>query len=311
MENPPPSGTAIAATVLKECAALGLVPKEVYPGIIVTNGSFAKKVLGIDPSNFIQSLDVRVPVVGAEGTIDPGALQWVTGENANLHYRGNALPRRKIWIQDGPTDENVLVYSYTGWMSTIAFATSDWNKDKELTGINTKYNSFAKTCGFDVANNDIITGYNDCDANIGYHYDKMRSLAMTGAIAVVKMGAPRRFCVRERLIPTRKLTKEEKVAHQKRQDMVPPLFDEVVESGALIFMTMEANYLTQHAVPKMDSPVGLSGSMVFRTVDPKKYRKSVRVLTKAVAKLVADRAARKTISKEKKPSVSRKKKKVM
>ena len=47
--------------------------------------------------------------------------------------------------------------------------------------------------------------------------------------------------------------------------MVPPLFDEVVELGALIFMTMEANYLTQHAVPKMDTPVGLLGSMVFRT----------------------------------------------
>ena len=67
--------------------------------------------------------------------------------------------------------------------------------------------------------------------------------------------------------------------------MVPPLFDEVVESGALIFMTMEANYLTQHAVPKMDSPVGLSGSMVFRTVDPKKYRKSVRLLKKSATKL--------------------------
>ena len=76
--------------------------------------------------------------------------------------------------------------------------------------VNAKYNAFAKQCGFDPANNDIITGYNDCDANIGYHYDKMRSLARTGAIAVVKMGAPRRFCVRERLLPTRKLTKEEK-----------------------------------------------------------------------------------------------------
>ena len=300
MEKRPPSGTAIATAVLNVCTTLGLAPKQVYPGIIVTNGSFAKTVLGIDPSTFIQSLDARVPVVGAQDTIDPGALQWVTGENANLHYRGNVLPRRKIWIQDGPTGEHVLVYSYTGWMSTIAFATSDWNKDAELTEINAKYNAFAKQCGFDPANNDIITGYNDCDANIGYHYDKMRSLAMTGAIAVVKMGATRRFCVRERLIPTRKLTKKEKVEHQKMQDKVLPLFDEVVESGALIFMTMEANYLTQHAVPKMDSPVGLSGSMVFRTVDPKKYRKSVRLLKKSAAKLVADRAVRSSIRKEKK-----------
>ena len=285
---------------MEECTRLGLVPKEVYPGVIVTNGGFAKNVLGIDPSTFIQSLDERVPVVGAEDTIDPGALQWVTGENVNLHYRGKPLPRRKIWIQDGPTDENVLVYSYTGWMSTIAFATSDLNKDAELTEINAKYNAFAKKCGFDPANNDIITGYNDCDATIGYHYDKMRSLAMTGAIAVVKMGAPRRFCVRKRLIPTRMLTMKEKVEHQKRQDEVHPLFDEVVESGALIFMTMEANHLTQHAVPKMDTSVGLSGSMVFRTVDPKKYRKSVRLLKKSAAKLVANRAVRSAIRKEKK-----------
>lgn len=306
MEKRPPSGTTIAAAVLNECAALGLAPKEVYPGIIVTNGGFAKKVLGISPSSFIQSLDARVPVIGAHDAIDPGALQWVAGENINLHYRGNVLPRRKIWLQDGATDKNVLVYSYTGWMSTIAFATSDWNKDAELTDINAKYNAFAKKCGFDPANNDIITGYNDCDANIGYHYDKMRSLAMTGAISVVKMGSPRRFCVRERLIPTRKLTKKEKEALQKSQDKMPSLFDEVVESGALIFMTMEANYLTQHAVPKMDAPVGLSGSIVFRTVDPKKYRKSVRLLTKNAAKLVADRATRSAIRKEKKQSAVRK-----
>ena len=61
----------------------------------------------------------------------------------------------------------------------------------------------------------------------------------------------------------------------------------------------EANYLTQHAVPKMDAPVGLSGSMVFRTVDPKKYRKSVRLLKKSAAKLVADRAVWSVIRKEK------------
>ena len=165
MEKRPPPGTDIAAAVLNECTSLGLQPKQVYPGIIVTNGAFATKVLGIDPSCFIQSLDARVPMVGAKETINPGALQWVTGENVNLNYRGNTLPRRKIWIQNGPTDENVLVYSYTGWMSTIAFATSDWNQDAELTAINANYNAFAKKCGFDAANNDIITGYDDCEAN--------------------------------------------------------------------------------------------------------------------------------------------------
>ena len=74
MEQRPPAGTAIATTVLDECAALGLAPKQVYPGIIVTNGGFAKKVLGIDPSTFIQSLDARVPVVGVQDTIDPGLM---------------------------------------------------------------------------------------------------------------------------------------------------------------------------------------------------------------------------------------------
>ena len=96
MEKRPPSGTAIAEAVLKECAALGLAPREVYPGIIVTNGGFAKTVLGIDPATFIESLDTRVPLVGEGDIIQPGALQWVTGENVNLHYRGKALPRRKI-----------------------------------------------------------------------------------------------------------------------------------------------------------------------------------------------------------------------
>ena len=90
-----------------------------------------------------------------------------------------------------------------------------------------------------------------------------------------------------------------------------PLFDEVVESVALIFMTMEANILTQHAVPKMDAPVGLSSSMVFRTVDPKKYRRSVRLLMKDADKLLANRKAQSDIRKPKKLSATRKKKKTM
>ena len=62
------------------------------------------------------------------------------------------------------------MYSYTGWMNTIAFATSDWNGSAYVKPICDKYNAFANACGFDPANHAIATAYDDREANIGFHY---------------------------------------------------------------------------------------------------------------------------------------------
>ena len=52
---------------------------------------------------------------------------------------------------------------------------------------------------------------------------------------------------------------------KKAQDSKAPFFDEVLEPGAALIMTMEANLRTQHGVPEV-AGAGYSGSMVFRTI---------------------------------------------
>jgi len=48
---------------------------------------------------------------------------------------------------------------------------------------------------------------------------------------------------------------------------MPVLFDEIVEPGTLILMSLETNLATQHAVPECgDDSMGLSGSIVWRAV---------------------------------------------
>ena len=44
-----------------------------------------------------------------------------------------------------------------------------------------------------------------------------------------------------------------------------PFFDEVLEPGTAVIMTLEANLRTQHGVPEVDDS-GPSGSLVFRTI---------------------------------------------
>ncbi len=279
-----------AANVKALCIAKGCSVEEPYPGIVIIR-DFDKQILSNNTMTLLEDLDERLPIVGAGDSISEGTLQWVTGENINLKYRGNVLPRRKVWIQDGPTDKSINVYSYTGWNNCVALATSDWNKDTALKTICDKYNSFLSSCDIAQSNHAIITAYNNKDHNIGMHYDKTRSLKNDGVIAVVKMGASRRFSIRKRIIDAQ----SDKSFVQKMQENEPMLFDELVPSGTCILMTMEANLATQHGVLEMDEEVGLSGSIVFRTV---KDVRSVQDL-KAKAEKLEDARVQKADNKRK------------
>ena len=52
---------------------------------------------------------------------------------------------------------------------------------------------------------------------------------------------------------------------KKAQDSKAPFFDEVLEPGTAVIMTLDANLRTQHGVPEVDDS-GPSGSLVFRTI---------------------------------------------
>jgi hypothetical protein len=248
---------------------LGLSVNEPASGIVVVP-NFAQTVLGMQtPETFVANLDERIECRKRGDAIQDFELQFVDGDNEALHYRGNPISRRKIWLQDGDPNEGVRVYSYTGWQAPVSFATSDWNNDEELGGICKRMNDFLDGTDFAPSNHAIITAYDDNTCGIGFHYDKTHSLDPRGLISVVKLGAARCFEVRKRLPPPKADVADgerTKADHAKAQEAVEPFFSETLQAGTLVLMTTEANLATQHAVPAMPAPTELSGSIVFRSV---------------------------------------------
>lgn len=116
------------------CTRHGLTVRVLAPGIYMVE-EFAQRMLQVDPISFLPELDARLPILGKDGEVVAGELQWVTGQHVDLKYRGNTLARRKFWVQDGSVDERILTYSYTGWNNPIALATSDWNADPVLKAV--------------------------------------------------------------------------------------------------------------------------------------------------------------------------------
>jgi hypothetical protein len=220
--------------------------------------NFAQDVLGVkDPKALLAELG-HYPSVGRDQAIDPMKIQWVSGDNRALMYRGKVLKRGKIWLQRGAPDEvGYKRYLYTGWQWRILPATADVAKCAEVEPIADAYDAFADKIGAQRANHYIITKYKDGEHNIGFHSDKPNDIAASGAdglslITVVKIGdCARPFAVRN--FPANGAKPE------------PPFFCEPIEAGSAILMTLEANLLTQHAVPPVEE-AGPSGSIVFRTI---------------------------------------------
>ena len=240
---------------LATCTTHGLTPREEFPGFVVVP-DFGTKVLGLDVNQLVQQLDCNLPARGSEDAIDPGKSQWVLGANKDLKYRGHELKRRKIWAQDGPVEDGVRIYNYTGFTYPVAQATSDWNDVKVLANASRKMNEILAEAEGPRMNHLIVTAYNDGSHNIGFHSDKVKSLEPDSWIAVVKLGpAERRFAVRAR------------AKEGEDQEKTEVLFNEMVSPGTLLLMNWSANLNTQHGVPVMESePVGLSGSIVWRSV---------------------------------------------
>ena len=97
----------------------------------------------------------------------------------------------------------------------------------------------------------IITKYKDENDNIGFHSDKDRDFEEDSFIVVVKLGAPRLF--------------EFQFSGQK------PFWSKKLEEGTAVFMKAkngnDANSLIQHGVPSMKEPIGVSGSIVSRSIE--------------------------------------------
>lgn len=252
-------------TIEAYCELKKLGCRQPYPGFYVISG-FADHI-GLNSTSLLKELDSRVPFRGSGDEIVPGCLQWVQGNNRNLMFRGNELNRRKIWAQNGPVQDGVRIYVYTGFAYPVAEATSDWNDEETFKMASEKMNEFMSEIEAPEMNHLIVTAYDNGDSNIGYHYDKMLSLHHNTMIAVLKIGEyGRPFAVRRRLMHTSaNPSEDEKKALLKAQEKEPPFFNEVVPPGTLLLMTAEANLATQHAVP-VGNVAGPSGSIVWRHV---------------------------------------------
>ena len=154
-----------------------------------------------------------------------------------------------MWFQDGPTDDQVLVYGYTGWQYGIARATFDVARCAVLQEILSSYNALiASNNALPAANHGIVTQYRTGQDCIGMHFDKAHNIADGSLITIVKLGPSAR--------PFRIETLEGEL-----------LFEQWLRPGAAVIMTKESNLACRHGVPAVADPaVGLSGSLVLRTI---------------------------------------------
>jgi len=209
---------------------------------------FGKDVLGMCPKEYLDGLVETYPQRNSGDTITPYQIQWVDGSNAALNYRGNDLKRGKIWMQRGdPESEGILRYGYTGWQYRVGEATADVAMDTASLSVADRYDAWVDHEGFQKANHYIVTKYISGDHSIGFHYDKPQDIANGSLITIVKLGEQGRpFQLRWR-------------------DQTEPFFDELLQPGTALVMTLEANLKTQHSVPVVANDY-LTGSIVFRSI---------------------------------------------
>ena len=225
-----------------------LEPFRVRQGLdIFVVPNFAQTHLRVDPTELQRQLETY-PTRGADDAIQPNVVQWVGGDNKALNYRGNPIPRSKIWLQRPPKEDGYLRYGYTGWQWNVLPATVSVEQCPEVLPLADRYDEWVAARGYPTANHYIATRYSNGKDNIGWHSDKDDDIAPGSLITVVKMGAHgRRFemC----------LSGEEK----------SPFFSKVLAPGTAVIMTLEANLTTKHQVPVVNE-AGPSGSIVFRTI---------------------------------------------
>jgi hypothetical protein len=116
--------------------------------------------------------------------------KWVPGKHPALNYRGNAIPRDKIWLQSD-YDQGLKRYGYTGWQWKASGGTKRVESipivKKLFDKINVKHELKKQMNAF------IITRYNSGQDCIGFHSDKTKDFAKDSVFVVIKLGQPRPF----------------------------------------------------------------------------------------------------------------------
>ena len=185
------------------------------------------------------------------GMFDKNKPLLVNGGHRHLRYRGNKVPRRKMWFQDADMNDRVCIYAYTGFQYAVTEAQRNISVsplvEKTLRKLNEDF-------GLEL-NHGIFTVYEDGNDSIGVHTDKLRTIGNkpNDLIVGLKTGEEGRDFVLTAL----------KAEGEKA--FPSPFFKEKLEPGTLFCISPYDNmYSCAHGVPQ--TVCGRTSSLVFRRI---------------------------------------------
>ena len=200
--------------------------------------NFAQEYLGFDPTAFQEAM-LQFPE--SSDTITKFEPQWLLGDGPSQKYRGNALPSQKLITQISNPADGLWKYKYPGFQTRALYAVSNVERTP-LKPILDMYNQLMVDWGLPTSNQQMTKHYRDGSYCIKPHSDDPSDLHEDGLITVVKTGAfGRRFVL----------------------ECPDVKFDEVLQPGTAVIMTLAANLVTKHSVPRTQAEP--SGSLTFRT----------------------------------------------
>lgn len=192
---------------------------------------------------------VTLPLAGADLRFDPGWLEAAAADRLfaqlragipwevhriRLFGREHASPRLSCWIGDPGTS-----YRYSGsrfeprpWPAAL-----DPLRERLQAELGVGFNSV------------LANRYRDGRDCMGWHSDDEAELGTEPVIASVSLGAPRRFVLKHREAPERRLALD-------------------LPHGSLLVMQGGTQRLYRHALPRTARPVGERINLTFRRIRP-------------------------------------------
>ena len=198
--------------------------------------------------------------------------QWITGDHPALNYRGNAIKRDKIWLQND-FENGMRRYGYTGWQWKVSGGVKAIS---EVPLVETMFNKVSTVIGQEM-NAMIATRYRSGKDNIGFHSDKIRDFENGTCFVVIKMGESRPFefswdepdvVSAKEVIKKSKDIEEIKRARETIKNRVHKevFYSKELSAGTAVIVGFEANKRVKHGVPPIAKNDHLSGSLVGRTI---------------------------------------------
>jgi hypothetical protein len=230
---------------------------------VVSN--YLQLCLGVDPATFETAMleAARVADDCDDLSAEPERPVHVRGSHKSLNYRGLAIKRSKQWFSY--LTKKHAHYGYTGYQWAVSAAQRPSTVQPVLHRLVERSNALLGLR----SNHAIFTEYQDGRDFIGQHHDKTASLSPDEGdmIALVKTGEHGRLF---------------RVSAPNDDRVV--LWEERLQPGTLVLMSLEDNAKVRHGVPQEDEQVGRSSSVVMRRVIDLRSEEAVSKKRKETAK---------------------------